>query len=230
MYGSAFARKASSTLSLTLHCSATFFQHECGVTKGWQKWSLKGIGWGGYANTHGLPFNLVSQEGHAPVLTRWPLFHTTPVSLGNGFQSLRFTPPPPNPQSWQILSSQKRSDFWKEPNIIWIPGWWIRWRSSPGIPFLVKYKVWCSEPRQIVCGGSDAGSEVNSKAAARTASLEETYSPSRALYPRAVWAVRHKKALSFLQLHFINTYFLKTPLPLNFTFKAVTSLGGLINI
>ena len=131
MYGSAFAQKASSTLALTLHCSATFFQHECVVTKWWQKWSLKWIGWGVYANTHGLPFNLVSQEGHAPVLTRWPLFHTTPVSLGNGFQSLRFTPPPPNPQSWQILSSQKRSDFWKEPNIIWIPGWWIRWRLKP---------------------------------------------------------------------------------------------------
>ena len=83
--------------------------------------------------------------------------------------------------------------------------------SSPGIPFLVKYKVWCSEPRQIVCGGSDAGSEVNSKAAAGTASLEETYSPGRALYPQAVWAVRYKKALSFLQLHLINTRFLKMP-------------------
>lgn len=107
MYGSAFARKASSTLSLTLHCSATFFQHECGVTKGWQKWSLKGIGWGGYANTHGLPFNLVSQEGHAPVLTRWPLFHTTPVSLGNGFQSEVHSPAPKPSELADLILPEK---------------------------------------------------------------------------------------------------------------------------
>lgn len=84
--------------------------------------------------------------------------------------------------------------------------------SSAG-PFLVKYKVWCSEPRLMVYGGSETGPEVNSKAAAMTASLEETYSPERALYPYAKWTARCEKALLFLQLYLINICFQKCPWP-----------------
>ena len=123
--------------------------------------------------------------------------------LGMAFKAWGSLPPPPpkNPQSWQIFIL---------PGRIWLLEG-TQHHLDPSVvnqvePQAQEYhfwsntRLWRSDPRQIVWGGSETGPEVNSKAAARTALLEETYtySPDRTLYPYTMWIARYKNVLSFL--------------------------------